>query len=75
MSQPQPAREPEIHEHRQVAESCGADAERYDRTRPPYPSAPVGRIVAASPGPDVLDVGCGAGTAARQFQAAMDSSF
>ncbi len=30
----------------------------------------VGRIVAASPGPDVLDVGCGTGIAARQFQAA-----
>jgi SAM-dependent methyltransferase len=27
-------------------------------------------IVAASPGPDVLDVGCGTGIAARQFQAA-----
>jgi SAM-dependent methyltransferase len=30
----------------------------------------VDRIVAASPGPDVLDVGCGTGIAARQFQAA-----
>jgi SAM-dependent methyltransferase len=30
----------------------------------------VERIVAASPGPDVLDVGCGTGIAARQFQAA-----
>jgi len=30
----------------------------------------VARIVAASPGPDVLDVGCGTGIAARQFQAA-----
>jgi len=29
----------------------------------------VERIVAASPGPDVLDVGCGTGIAARQFQA------
>ena len=28
----------------------------------------VDRIVAASPGPDVLDVGCGTGIAARQFQ-------
>jgi transcriptional regulator with XRE-family HTH domain len=44
MSQPPtPAREPEIHEHRQVAESFGAEAERYDRTRPPYPSALVQR--------------------------------
>ena len=30
----------------------------------------VGRIVAASPGPDVLDIGCGTGIEARQFQAA-----
>jgi SAM-dependent methyltransferase len=46
------------------------DAERYDRARPHYPDALVQRIVAASPGPDVLDVGCGTGIAARQFQAA-----
>jgi SAM-dependent methyltransferase len=53
-----------------VAESFGADAERYDRARPSYPGALVERIVAASPGPGVLDVGCGTGIAARQFQAA-----
>ena len=58
------------HQHRQMAESFGADAERYDRTRPPYPGALVERIIAASPGRDVLDVGCGTGTAARQFRAA-----
>lgn len=33
-------------------------------------NALVAAIVAASPGPDVLDVGCGTGIAARQFQAA-----
>jgi SAM-dependent methyltransferase len=60
----------EPHQHRQVAESFGADAERYDRARPHYPGALVDRIVAASPGPDVLDVGIGTGIAARQFQAA-----
>ncbi len=53
-----------------MAESFGADAARYDRARPSYPVALVDRIVAASPGPDVLDVGCGTGIAARQFQAA-----
>ena len=53
-----------------MAESFGTDAERYDRTRPRYPDALVERIVAASPGPDVLDVGCGTGIEARQFQAA-----
>lgn len=60
----------EPHQHRQMAESFGADAERYDRTRPPYPDALVERIVAASPGREVLDVGCGTGIEARQFQAA-----
>jgi SAM-dependent methyltransferase len=53
-----------------VAESFGLDPERYDRARPRYPDALVEAIVAASPGPDVLDVGCGTGIAARQLQAA-----
>ncbi|MGH3373675.1 MAG: class I SAM-dependent methyltransferase [Actinoallomurus sp.] len=53
-----------------MAESFGVDPERYDRTRPRYPVALVDRIVAGSPGSDVLDVGCGTGIAARQFQAA-----
>jgi SAM-dependent methyltransferase len=52
-----------------VAESFGTDVERYDRVRPRYPDAMVDRIVAALPGPEVLDVGCGTGIAARQFQA------
>ena len=59
----------EPHQHRQIAESFGSDAERYDRARPRYPDPMVARIVAASPGPDVLDVGCGTGIEARQFQA------
>jgi SAM-dependent methyltransferase len=67
--QPCPS-EREPHRHRQVAESFGTDPERYDRTRPRYPDALIERIIAASPGPDVLDVGCGTGTEARQFQAA-----
>ena len=46
------------------------DAARYDRTRPPYPAALADRIIAASPGTDVLDVGTGTGIVARQFQAA-----
>ncbi|MGH3439505.1 MAG: class I SAM-dependent methyltransferase, partial [Sciscionella sp.] len=41
-----------------------------DRTRPRYPATLVERIVVASPGPDVVDVGCGTAVAARQFQAA-----
>jgi SAM-dependent methyltransferase len=53
-----------------MAESFGSDPERYDRTRPRYPDAMVERIVAASPGSDVVDVGIGTGIAARHFQAA-----
>ena len=68
---PLPEHEPrEPHQARQVAESFGSDAERYDRARPRYPDAMVEAILAASPGPGVLDVGCGTGIAARQFQAA-----
>jgi SAM-dependent methyltransferase len=52
-----------------VAESFGVDPERYDRTRPDYPDPMVRRIVAAS-GTRILDVGCGTGIVARQFQAA-----
>ena len=55
---------------RRVAESFGADAGRYDRARPSYPTAMVDRIVAESPGRDVVDVGCGTGISARLFQAA-----
>jgi SAM-dependent methyltransferase len=67
---PEQARSFETHRHRQVAESFGTDAERYDRARPSYPRALVDQIVATSPGRDVLDVGCGTGIAARLFQAA-----
>ncbi|EOD63888.1 class I SAM-dependent methyltransferase [Amycolatopsis vancoresmycina] len=53
-----------------MAESFGADVERYDRARPEYPRDLVDRVVAESPGADVLDVGCGTGIEARQFRAA-----
>lgn len=70
MPEPGSGRGAEPHRHRRVAESFGADTERYDRTRPAYPPALVQRILAASPGRDVLDVGAGTGIEARQFQAA-----
>jgi SAM-dependent methyltransferase len=59
-----------LHLQRPVAEGFGADAGRYDRARPTYPADLVDRIIAASPGRDVLDVGCGTGISARLFQAA-----
>ena len=58
------------HLQRHVAEGFGADAGRYDRARPTYPAELVDRVIAASPGHDVLDVGCGTGICARLFQAA-----
>jgi SAM-dependent methyltransferase len=67
---PTSASQPDPHAARRTAESFGADPERYDRTRPAYPDALVERLVAGCPGGRVLDVGCGTGTAARQFQAA-----
>jgi SAM-dependent methyltransferase len=65
-----PAQPDEAHRHREIAESFGVDAERYDRTRPHYPNELIQRILEASPGPDLLDVGIGTGIEARQFQAA-----
>jgi len=61
---------PEPHQARQMAESFGVDPKRYDRARSRYPRELIERIVATSPGRDVLDVGCGTGIAARQLQAA-----
>ena len=62
--------QPEPHRHREVAESFGIDPHRYDRARPRYPDALVARIIATSPGREVLDIGCGTGIEARQFQEA-----
>jgi SAM-dependent methyltransferase len=58
------------YQNRARAESFGADAERYDRTRPRYPEEMIRAIVEAGPGPNVVDVGTGTGIAARQFLAA-----
>lgn len=59
-----------LHQQRRLAESFGADPARYDRNRPSYPPQLIDRIIAASPGKDVLDVGIGTGTSARPFRAA-----
>lgn len=61
---------PRAHEARAVAESFGSDAARYDSARPGYPDELVARVLAGSCGNAVLDVGCGTGIAARQFQSA-----
>lgn len=68
---PEPARSSAVEPHkvREVAESFGADAERYNRARPSYPQDLIDRIIATSPGRAVLDVGCGTGIAARLFLA------
>ena len=58
----------EPHHARQIAESFGNEAERYERARPAYPKAMVEAILAASPGDHVLDVGSGTGISARPFQ-------
>ncbi|MGA3255471.1 MAG: class I SAM-dependent methyltransferase [Mycobacterium sp.] len=60
----------EPHRLRQVAESFGLNADRYDRARPRYPDALIQRVIAASPGVEFLDVGCGTGIGARQYKAA-----
>lgn len=52
-----------------MAESFGADADRYDRARMAYPDELIALIMEHSPGLDVLDVGCGTGIEARQLQA------
>jgi SAM-dependent methyltransferase len=69
---PEPAPGPgtEPHRERAVAEAFGADAERYERARPSYPQAMVERIVAAMPGRDLIDAGCGTGISSRLFQLA-----
>ena len=69
-TEPSSFSERQPHRLRQVAESFGVDAERYDRARPRYPDALIQRVIAASPGIEILDVGCGTGIGARQYRAA-----
>lgn len=57
-----------IHANRARAESFGAVAANYDRYRPGYPEPLIHDLVALQL-PDVLDIGCGTGKAARQLVA------
>ncbi len=52
-----------LFENRTRAESFGAVAEQYDRSRPSYPVEMIDLLVLDGPA-DVLDVGCGTGIAA-----------
>lgn len=61
------ARPEDSHLAREVAESFGSDAARYDRARPSYPDALIDKVLVESPGRDVLDIGTGTGIVARQF--------
>jgi SAM-dependent methyltransferase len=58
------------HRARGIAESFGADAAAYHQARPSYPQALADRIIAASPGRDLLDVGIGTGISAEGFRGA-----
>ena len=62
--------EPAPFRHRDIAESFGADADRYDRARPRYPQAIAEAILAGLPGRRVLDVGIGTGLSALPFREA-----
>jgi SAM-dependent methyltransferase len=64
----EPERDVDLAKDRGRAESFGAVAQQYDRSRPSYPAALVDDLVAAGPA-DVLDVGCGTGIAGRLFLA------
>lgn len=72
-NEPQRQPEPQLsepHSARQMAESFGTDARRYDQARPRYPDDLLARITEGNTGIAVLDVGCGTGIAGRQFQRA-----
>ncbi|NGN83855.1 class I SAM-dependent methyltransferase [Arthrobacter silviterrae] len=56
------------HRHRELAESFGAHAERYDSARPRYPTALVDAISDRMRGRSILDVGIGTGISAEPFR-------
>ncbi|AGL16515.1 putative methyltransferase [Actinoplanes sp. N902-109] len=56
-----------FHQHRGMAESYGADAERYNRARTSFPPALIETITSSAPA-TAVDVGCGTGVVARLLQ-------
>src|SRR5579875_1868956 len=60
--------DPTMHRHREIAEGFGADADRYDRTRPRYPQALADAVLTGSTNPTILDVGIGTGISALPFR-------
>lgn len=54
--------------NRALAESFGANAERYDRTRPSYPRALADAVLAGLQQPKVVDAGIGTGLSSRPFR-------
>ncbi|MFC8225395.1 class I SAM-dependent methyltransferase [Streptomyces sp. NPDC057287] len=67
---PSPPPDDTPHRHRRIAESFGADADRYDRARPRYPRRLADAVLAGLPGRRVLDVGIGTGISALPFREA-----
>lgn len=67
---PPPPPDPAPFQRRDIAESFGAEADRYDRARPHYPQALADAILAGLPGKRVLNVGIGTGLSALPFREA-----
>lgn len=62
------SREDAAHRHPEIAQAFGADAEKYDRARPRYPSALIDAIAERLPGRTILDIGIGTGISAEPFR-------
>ena len=59
----------QVEDRRRRAQSFGNAADTYDRARPDYPGEMFAHIAAQLPGPSVLEVGAGTGTATRGLAA------